>query len=56
MTRQEAHDEVIRDLRSTGKYTDAQISAMVKNLSLLTVKELEAFMVLYRHNRETIPK
>ena len=56
MTRQEARDEITRDLRSTRKYSDAQIWEQVKHLNMLTKQELEAFMLLYRHNRENVPK
>ena len=56
VTRQEARDEITYDLRSTKKYTEAQIAQQVAHINYLTKVELEAFMLLYRHNRETIPK
>lgn len=56
VTRQEAIDEITLDLRSTGKYTDAQIRAETDKLRMLTLRELEGFMLLYRHNRVTVPK
>jgi hypothetical protein len=56
VTRREAIEEITRDLRSTGKYTEPQIRAQTDQLKLLTAREIGAFMLLYRHNRDTIPR
>lgn len=54
VTRQEAYDEIVLDLRSTGKYQPGFEHGVRERIWSLGPEELERFMLLYRHNRVTI--
>lgn len=55
MTKREAYDEIVLDLRSTGKYTEPEIKQQVtEGLRWIPEHRIEAFMNLYRHNRVTV--